>query len=344
MATFDMIDTLEQLSLLSGVSGCEDEVRDAICTLLEGHCDYRVDALGNVIARKKGRTTPKNRILLSAHMDEVGFIITYIDDNGFLRFSTVGGIDNRVIAGKAVVIGKNHVPGVIGAKATHQVPASEREEPISPDKLYIDIGATSKEEALSLVRLGDRAAYVAPFQRFGQDKIMGKAFDDRAGCVMMLDMIYSDLAYDCTFSFTVQEENGCIGGTTAAYGVDPDIGIAVETTTASDIGGTSPDKVVCKQGDGAAVSFMDKGTAYDGDLFRRVFEVAEKNNLPCQAKAGVYGGTEGRVIQTAKAGARALTISLPCRYLHTPSNMLQISDIHNTRKLLELAVEEFANL
>lgn len=340
----DMIETLQVLSELPGVSGYENAVRNEICKRLDGHCEYHVDPLGNVIAHKKGKSTPKNRIMFSAHMDEIGFIITYIEENGFLRFSTVGGIDNRVIPGKGVEVGDGRIRGVIGAKATHQQTNDERMQPVAPDKLYIDIGAKSKEEALKHVHLGDRVAYIAPFERFGQDKILGKAFDDRAGCVMLLDMACSDLPYDCYFAFTVQEENGCIGGTTAAYGIDPDIGFAIETTTASDIGGTAPEKQVCRQGSGAAVSFMDKGTAYNMELYHLVLATAQKHGLPCQSKEGVYGGTEGRVIQTARAGARALTISLPCRYLHTASNMLQISDIVNTRKLLEHVLEETANL
>lgn len=340
----DMVRNLEKLSLLRGVSGREDEVRAEILRQLEGKCDCSVDALGNVIACKKGKTAPKNKLLLSAHMDEVGFIVTGIEDNGLLRFAAVGGIDSRVVFGKAVEVGDKGVYGVIGARATHLLEDKEKSEPVKLDKLYIDIGAQSGAEAKEHVKPGDRAVFSAPFGKLGDKLLYGRALDDRAGCALLLELIGRDLPYDCHFSFTVLEETGCTGGVTAGYGVAPDIAVAVETTTASDIAGVAADKQVCKLGDGPVVSFMDKGTVYDDRLYRLALVTAERHNIPAQPKLGVYGGNESRSLQVARGGARTLAVSLPCRYLHSPSNVLAEADLHSTANLLYQLIGAFANL
>lgn len=338
-----MLTTLKTLSELPGVSGYEHQVRDAIIKEIEGHCQYEVDALGNIIAFKKGTKKTKNTILFSAHMDEVGFIVTHIEDSGLLRFQPVGGIDTRVAFGRAVEVGQNRLPGVIGGKAVHLTKPEEREKPVEFEDMTIDIGALSKEEAEKHVSLGDRAMFYAPYEAFGKDKIVGKAFDDRAGCVMLIDMIQSELEYDCTFSFTVMEENGCIGGMAAAYRVNPDYAIAIETTTAADISGVEPANQVCRQGEGAAVLYGDRGTIYHAELFQLALDTAKKHDIPCQVKEGLYGGNEGRVLQTAREGARTLTISLPCRYLHSATCMLDTRDIESMRRLLEVFTAEMAN-
>lgn len=339
----NLLDTIRGLSDLCGVSGDEHAVRDAIIARIDGRHDYTVDPLGNLLVRKKGAATPKNVILFSAHMDEVGFIVTHIEDSGLLRFATVGGIDSRVIPGRAVEVGPNRIYGVIGAKALHHAEAKEREEPIKPDKLFIDIGAENREQAAALVSIGDRAVFYAAYQQLG-DKILGRAFDDRAGCGLLLHMLEADLPYDCHFSFTVQEETGCTGGITAGYTVRPDIAVIVETTTASDIAGVEPGKVVCKLGNGPVLSFMDRGAIYDMGLYRSAMELAKSEGIPVQAKEGVYGGNEARSIQSAGSGARTLAVSLPCRYLHSPSNMLQRSDIDNTFRLLCGLADAFGTL
>ncbi len=339
-----MINLIERLSALPGVSGDEDAVRSAIIHEIDGIAPWRVDALGNLIVEKKGKKTPKNKLLFSAHMDEVGLIITAAESSGMLRFATVGGIHTAALIGKPVRIGTDGITGVIGTKAVHLQSGEERDKLPKLEDLYLDIGADSKEEALEKVRLGDRAVFDSSFLCFGEDCIMGKALDDRAGCTLLIEMIRSELEYDCAFSFTVQEETGTAGAKTAAYQLQPEIAIAVETTTASDIPDVGEHKTVCQVGGGPVVSFMDKGTIYDQELYRLAMETAREHGILAQPKAGVYGGNEARSLQTAAAGARVLAISLPCRYLHSPACMLKQSDINGTRELLMALLPRLAQL
>ena len=339
-----VVDILKQLSDIPGPSGREESVRGAVVSLIDGYCECRTDPLGNLLVSKKGKERANHNIQLSAHMDEVGFIITQIEENGLLRFETVGGIDSRVILGKAVEIGENRIYGVIGSKAVHHQKEEERATPLSVDRLYIDIGAKNRTEALNHTAPGEFAVYHTAWVAIGEHKIMGRAFDDRVGCALLVDLIRSELPYDCSFSFTVQEETGCIGAMTAAYHLGPDICIAVEATTASDIPGTPPEKRICEQGKGPVISFMDKGTVYDQGLYRLTLETAAENGIPCQSKLGVYGANESRSMQTAKTGARTIAVSLPCRYIHSPSNVLDLRDIAPTRELLGAMIERLAVL
>lgn len=340
----NILENLEKLSAISGISGQEDAVREYIIGKIQGKCEHKVDALGNIIAFKKGANTPQNSIYMSAHMDEVGFIVTSISDEGLLRFDTVGGIDSRVVFGKNVLVGKNQVAGVIGGKPVHLLKSEERNTPAELDKLFIDIGAVDKDDAEKHVNIGDGVVFDSQFIKLGEHNIVGKAFDDRAGCAILIDLIETELDYDVTFGFTVQEEIGCVGGQTAAYGVNADIGVVVEATTASDIAGVDENKQVCKQGHGPVISFMDKGAVYDKKLFDLTMDTAKSNNIPCQAKLGVFGGNEARVIQTARSGASIVAVSLPTRYIHSGSNSLDIRDIASTRKLLQVLLKELAEV
>lgn len=326
--------TLEKLCGLPGVSGDEEAVRREILREISPYCQCATDALGNLIAVKKGAKRPGNKLLLAAHMDEVGFIVTFVEDSGLLRFDTVGGIDSRVVIGKGVEVGPDRVYGVIGSKAVHMQKPSEREEAPKLEELYIDIGAKSKEEAMEAVRLGDRAVFCAPFLRMRGGKLLGRALDDRAGCALLMALIRQDLPVDCVFAFTVQEETGCTGAKTAGFSEAADITVTVEATTASDTAGMSANKRVCSQGKGPVLSFMDKGTVYDGDLYRLALSVAQTSGIPVQSKLGVFGGNDSRSLQTAGRGSRALAVSLPCRYIHSPSNVLQESDLHHTLEFL----------
>jgi endoglucanase len=308
----DLIQTIRTLADIPGVSGDEGKVREAILAMIRDSVDrVEIDPLGNLIVFKRGKRTPKNRILLSAHMDEVGFIITHVEESGLLRFEAVGGIDSRVVVGKAVEVGDNRIYGVIGTKALHQTEEKDREEPLKLDKLYIDIGAKSAAEAGALISPGDRAIFYSEFREFGDGNLLSRALDDRAGCALLVELIRGELPFDCAFSFTVQEETGCTGAVTAAYTVQPDIAIAVETTTASDIAGVESGKEVCRLGGGPVVSFMDRGTVYDNRLFRLAMDTAKRHGIPAQVKEGIFGGNESRSLQVAQGGARTLAISLP---------------------------------
>ena len=197
--------------MLNGVSGYEENVRNFIINEIKDFCEYKIDNLGNLIAFKKGNSTPKNKVMISAHMDEVGMIVTYINSDGTLKISSVGGVDPRVVFGRQVIIGENNLIGVIGAKAIHNLSEEERKTAVRFDKMYIDIGCENKEGAEKLVSLGDTVAFSSDYIEFGNGFIKAKAIDDRAGCAIMINMIKSELEFDTWFTFVVQEEIGLRG-------------------------------------------------------------------------------------------------------------------------------------
>lgn len=337
-----MLETIKKLSLLDGVSGRENAVRDYIINEVSAYADsIETDPLGNLIVFKKGKNTPKNKVMLDAHMDEVGLMITYINSDGTLEFDRVGGIDKRVMLGKPVTVGENKIQGVIGVKATHMVPAAEKLT--MPSTMYIDIGADSKEEAEKVVSLGDYVCFNSEFVEFGDGLIKGKALDDRAGCAILIDMIKSELPYDMYFNFAAGEEVGFGIAQTAFYKVQPDYAIVVETTTAADLADVPENKKVCSLGNGGVVSFMDRRTIYPKELFDRAFELAETHGIKAQVKSLVAGGNNAGVIHKTAGGIKTITVSLPCRYLHSPSCVLKKEDIEESAKLIRVLAEEFAN-
>ncbi len=326
---------IKELSDLAGVSGKEQLVREYIFEQVKDYCECRTDNLGNLICFKKGDKTPKNTMMFSAHMDEVGFIVTNITESGLLQFTNIGGIDSRVVVGRCVLVGENKVRGIIATKAIHMVSEKEIDSPAKFKDLYIDIGASSRAEALEVVSLADRVTFVPDFREIGTDFIKNKALDDRAGCALLIDMIKTEnLPYDTWFVFTTNEETGQAGAGPAAFAIGADIGVIVETTTAGDVSGASEDKYVCHMGGGPVVSFMDKGTIYDHELYKLGFDTAKELGIPCQTKRGVFGGNESRAVQAAGKGVRVMAVSMPARYIHSASCMLKGDDIKNTYKLL----------
>ncbi len=336
-----MRELLRELTALPGVSGREEQVREFIIRQIEGHCAWQVDPLGNLLVEKKGSRPAAHRVQFSAHMDEVGFLITYLEEDGTLRFDAVGGVDARIAAGKPVLVGQALLPGVIGVKPIHLLSKEERAKAPQLEDLAIDIGCTSRAEAEALVQPGEPVVFLSDFTPYGEGFLKAKALDDRAGCALLIRMIQSELPYDCLFSFTVQEETGCTGGRTAAYTLRPEIAVAVETTTAGDLAGAEGRDRVCRLGAGPVVSFMDRGTVYDAGLYRRIFRLAAERQIPCQAKEKIAGGNESRSLQTAAAGARVAAVSLPCRYLHSPGDVIQEADLESTYRLLMAMAEDF---
>ena len=337
-----MLETIKELSLLDGVSGRENAVREYIINAVSPYADsIETDPLGNLIVFKKGKNTPENKVMLDAHMDEVGMMITHINSDGTLDFDCVGGIDKRVMLGRPVTVGENKINGVIGVKAVHMVPASEKLN--MPSTMYIDIGADSKEEAEKVVALGDYACFNSEFVEFGEDLIKCKALDDRAGCAILIDMIKSELPYDMYFNFAAGEEVGFGIAQTAFYKVQPDYAIVVETTTAADLADVPDNKKVCSLGKGGVISFMDRRTIYPKDLFDKAFELAEKHGIKAQVKSLVAGGNNAGVIHKTAGGIKTITVSLPCRYLHSPSCVLKKEDILESAKLIRILAEELAN-
>ncbi|MDE6150310.1 MAG: M42 family peptidase, partial [Ruminococcus sp.] len=266
-------------------------------------------------------------------MDEVGAIVTYVNSDGTLKCAPIGGVDPRVFFGRRVTVGNNQIVGVIGSKAVHNLSADERKSAVKFDEMNIDIGCTSKEQAEELVKLGDCVCFLSDFIEFGENKIKGKAIDDRAGCAIMLKLIEQELDFDMFFTFVVQEEIGLRGATTATYTVNPDYAIVLEATTAADVPSAHNDKKVCKLGDGPVVSFMDRHTIYNKELYNLCFETAQTIGIPCQTKTMIAGGNDAGAIHISRGGVKTCAISVPCRYLHSPSCVIDKSDFENTYKL-----------
>lgn len=326
---------LKDLCLLNGTSGDETSVRDYIINEIKDYCTYEVDNLGSVIAYKKGKKKPNKTVSINAHMDEVGFIITGITSDGYLRFAPVGGIDTKVCLDRAVTVGENRINGVIADKAYHLLEDSEKDKAPSFDKLLIDIGANSETEAQSVVSLGEFAYFESDYTELGNGYIKAKALDDRIGCMLMIELIKSELEYDTVFCFNVQEEVGLRGSKCTSFAVGADVSIVLEATTAGDLDGVEGADRVCVLGNGGVVSFMDNRTIYDRELYKLAMNTAKENNIPVQTKTAVAGGNDAGSIQTSGKGAKVMALSLPCRYIHSPSSVVKQSDIDNTRKLLK---------
>ena len=342
-----MIKFLERLCNINGISGRENLVRDCLfdefsCSKKDGD-NVTVDPVGNIIFFKKGKKTPKNKIMISAHMDEVGFIVTYICENGFLKFTNVGGVDSKVVCGRSVTVGKDGVPGVVGQKAMHLCEGDEGSICKDINSLYIDIGADSKDEAEKYVSVGDSVYFKSDFVKFGNGKIKAKAIDDRFGCAVMLKMMAEEPEYDTYFTFLVQEEVGCRGAGPAVFSVRPDYAIVLEATTASDVAFVSEENQVCVQGKGAVVSFMDRSTVYDTELFKGAFKTAEKLGINIQTKTTVAGGNDAGTIHKSCEGVRTIAISLPCRYIHSGSCVADIRDMDDCFKLAVALSKEYAD-
>jgi len=336
-----MFDTMLYLCSLNGVSGSEDEVRTAIVDRVKKHTDdVQVDTIGNIIVNKKGKKTPEQKLVLCAHMDEVGIIVTGITDDGYLRFAKAGSLDNRVILGKAVLIGKNKVQGIIGCKAIHLVKTNDREKPVEIDDMYIDIGVSDRCEVEKLISLGDTGAFDEPSLPFGDGYIKAKAIDDRFGCAVLIELIESDLPIDCTFVFSVQEEVGLRGAYTAAYSTAPDIALIVEGTTAADLPSVPENKKVCKLGNGPVLPFMDGGAIYNKEIHGILTDLADKNGISWQTKTYIAGATDGSVFHTSRSGIKTAGIAAPIRNLHSPTCVGKISDMEAVQKLIWLFLKK----
>lgn len=335
-----MLDTLKTLCYLSGASGNEDEVRDYILERVMPYSnEIFTDNMGNLIITKKGKKQCGRKILICAHMDEVGIIITGIDDDGYLRFDFLGGIDRRVIIGKRVYIGKDRVPGVIGIKAYHLVSKEEEKTVPKREEMYIDLGLKSKDEVKELVSLGDAGVFDDSVLEFGDGFLKAKAIDDRVGCAAMIKLIESELPCDCTFAFTVQEEVGTRGAKIASARVNPDIAIVLEGTTAADLPEIPEGKRICSLGGGIVIPFMDKGTIYSRELYKTLTELADQNGIKWQTKTMIAGGTDASVVQRSGVGVDTIAISAPIRNIHSPASVAKISDFELMPRLAMLLLD-----
>ena len=339
-----MIELIEKLCLLNGTSGREDEVREFIINEIKDYAEsIEIDNLGNLIVFRKGRKRAKNKVLIDAHMDEVGFMITCINPDGTLCFESVGGISTAVMTGIPVSVGEKKVKGVIGILPVHLTDTGKKQELPSKESLCIDIGAESAEQAKKYVKPGDCAYFDSDFVRFGDGYLKSKALDDRAGCAMLINLIKEEPEYDTYFSFSAGEETGMGAAGAAAFKVRPDYAIVCETTTAADLAGVPESKKVCSLKKGAAVSFMDRRTVYDKKLYDLAFETAKKNNIPVQPKTTVAGGNNAGHIHKSAGGIRTAAVSVPCRYLHSPSCVVSEEDIYSSLSLIKALLKELAN-
>ncbi len=333
-----MADMLKELCTLDGASGNEEAVRDYILNQITDYAEsVEIDALGNIIAFKKGKNRSAVKLMVDAHIDEVGIIVTAITPDGFLKFNTLGGIKDSTLLCRRVKI--NGIIGVIGAKPIHLTEKDEAKKVPKKDNMYIDIGAASREEAEQYITLGSSGVMIGDYMSLGDTLIKSKALDDRIGCKILIDLIKKDSDFDFYATFTVGEEIGCRGAKTAAYYVNPDAALTLEATTANDIDGVAPDKQVCHLGKGAAISFMDNGTVY----YRGFYNAALESKILCQPKAAVAGGNNSSAIHLTQCGVKTLAISVPCRYIHTPSCVASLDDIENAEKLAEYMINKICS-
>ncbi|HHY99417.1 MAG TPA: M42 family metallopeptidase [Firmicutes bacterium] len=326
-----MKELIRKLVETYGPSGSEERIRDTIKSEIEGLVDeVRVDPLGNLIAHKTGSGA---RVLIAAHMDEIGVIVTFIDDNGFLRFSNVGGVRPHVLLGSRVIF-KNGTIGTFGTERLDDI------KDLRFDKMFIDIGAKDRKSAEAKVSIGDTAGYHREFTDLG-DRLLSKSMDDRIGCAVAVEAMRRlkgvKLPNDVYFAFTAQEEVGARGARTVAYGVSPDMGIALDVTGTGD----TPEslKMAVKLGGGAAIKAMDRSIMVHPKVKDFLVDVAKQANIPYQIEILEYGGTDAGSIHTTKEGVPSGVISIPARYIHTPNEIVDYQDVENSVKLLVEALK-----
>jgi endoglucanase len=340
-------ENLEKLSNACGVAGRENEVRELMIQLMKPYADeIVVDKLENVIAIKKGKL-PAPKIMLAAHMDEVGLMVKTVTKEGFLQFTKMGGIDDRILPAQKVTIfsRKRAFPGIIGSKPPHIQKEDERKKVMAFDELFIDIGAESKEDALALgVAVGDPVGFDIKYVQLGRDVVMGKAFDNRAGCVAMIETLKMLEKTDYTVCAvgTVQEEVGLRGAATAAFGVDPDLAIALDVTVAGDTPGIREFDTSTKIGKGPALSISDSGLITHPKVLRWLLDSAEEEKIPYQIEAGLMGSTDAARIYLTRQGIPSGNISIATRYIHSPVSVLCLKDIENAAKLTVAAIQRIS--
>ncbi len=338
--TINSVDLLQRLSETFGPSGFEDEVRDILLDVVKPLVDeVRTDRLGNLIATRRG--SREEVVLLDAHMDEVGFLISYIEESGFLRLSPLGGWDARVLPGHAVTVraaNGNRVRGVIGSLPPHVTSESERSKAHKLDDLFVDIGARSRADVEEQgIAVGSGCVPGYTFERPADDLVIGKAFDDRAGCTIAactLDAL-KDHELDATLvcAFTTSEEVGLRGARTVANQVEPHVALALECTTAVDVPGVSGARKLAVMGQGPAITLADRSILASREVVGLLEKTATEEDIPYHLKLPGGGGTDAGAIQTAGAGSLVGVIAVPARYIHAPVSMLRPSDLDASVRL-----------
>ncbi|MBE7012741.1 MAG: M42 family metallopeptidase [Ruminococcaceae bacterium] len=331
---------LKNLTDLNGVSGNEDKVREFIKEQITPYADeITVDTLGNIIAFKKGTGKSDLRIGFCAHMDEVGGIVSKITDDGFIKFKPVGGIDDRILLSKRVVIGDNKIPGVIGIKAIHLQEDDERKKIVKQKSMYIDIGAKDKEEAETVVALGDYIAFDSEYMEMGEGKIKAKALDDRVGCAILIEAMKHTYENDMYFCFSTREEIGIRGAGVIAYRLQLDVAFMVEGTIEAHLPFVKDYDCPTFMGRGPAVFHIDGGSISNKKLINYICGLAEENGVSYQHRQSGAGGNDARAFTANGGSCATAVVAVPCRYIHSPVSMIDESDYKATAELVRLMAE-----
>ena len=336
-----MCELMQKLSDAIGVSGYEDEVRELIHSIVEPLVDeVEVDTLGNLIARKRGKRD--SLLMLDAHMDEIGLMVNFVDDRGFLRFAKIGGWEDRILHGQRVTIQtgeRKKVPGVIGELPPHLTKGTDQKKPVKAEDMFIDIGAESSEEVSQMgVRVGDLAVVHYPYMKMTENYVTGKAFDDRAGCAVVLRCLegLQDERTEVSIAaaFTISEEKRAVGARTAAYSIRPDIALVIEGTIGADIPGVERRKQPVILGEGPAISIADTLIGIQRRMWEFIEGLAKANGIPYQFKMPVYSGTNAGAIHASRGGVLTGIVSVPCRYIHSPVSTMRLDDFERTVELV----------
>ncbi len=340
-----LAETLEKLSNACGVAGREEEVRSLMKNFLKPYVDeVKEDKLGNIIGIKKGKkNAPK--VMLAAHMDEIGLLVKIISKKGFIQFAKIGGIDDRILLAQKVIVytEKGPLHGIIGSKPPHIQKEEERKRVLTCDELFIDIGAENQEQAKKMgVKIGDPVGFDIKFAKVGKNIVIGRAFDDRVGCAVMVEVMKRLEKTECTVYAvgTVQEEVGLRGATTAAFGIYPDVGIALDVTIAGDVPGVREVEAPIKLGKGPSIEIADMGLIAHPKVVRLLVDVAEENKIPYQLETGLPGSTDAARISLTREGVPSGVISIPTRYIHSPSSLLSLEDAEKAVKLTVAAIQK----
>jgi putative aminopeptidase FrvX len=342
-----MKELLEKLSNAPGVSGFEDGVRDLIFKELDGHVDeINIDEMGNLIALKKGEVKGK-KIMLAAHMDEIGLMVRYIDEKGFIKFSKIGGINDQMLLNQGVYIqsAKGNVQGVIGSKPPHKMKEAERKKILEYENMFIDIGAATREEAEERVRVGDPIIIKQDFAELGNSLVKGKALDNRVGCAVLIEVLKQAESKANIYGVgTVQEEVGLKGAKTSAFRINPDMALALDVTISGDHPGIKEEEAPAKAGEGPAIILTDasgRGLITHPKVKELLISVAEEEEIPYQLEVSDGGTTDATAIHLTRQGIPTGVISPPSRYIHTPVSVVSLKDLENAVKLILAVLKRF---
>ncbi|UCF10201.1 MAG: M42 family metallopeptidase [Candidatus Bipolaricaulota bacterium] len=346
-----LAELLATLSDAFGVSGFEDEIRERIAETIKPYADeIVVDPLGNLLATRRGRS--EKTLMLDAHMDEIGFLVKWVDEAGYLRVAPIGGWDPRTLPTHRVVIHTRPGEvrhGVIGAAPPHILTEEQRKSAPKIEDLFLDVGATSAEDVADLgIRIGDPLTIHYPFAELRDGYVTGKAFDDRAGCAVLLEtarhLAERDLDLTTVFAFVIGEEVGLRGARTAAHRIAPDLAVAVEGTIGADMPGIKAENQPVRLRKGPALTVADRTIIVSRALLAHIEEIAARNDIPYQYKLPAYGGTDAGAIHITGGGIPSAVVSVPCRYVHSPTSTLHMEDLENTARLVCAITEDAPSL